>query len=174
MNPLPLMVPPLFFVIEKTGKVWMVFDYRALNKLTIKNCTALPNIHETLDQLRGVKVFTKIDLQSGYHLIQMAEGEEPKTAFRTKYGHYEFLVMPFGLCNAPATFQAFMNWIFYDLLDVCVVVYLDNILVYSKNHEEHEGHLRTVLTHLQKNQLRARVHKCHFLQPLVDYLGYIV
>ena len=165
---------PLFFVVEKTGKVRMVFDYRALNKLTIKDRTALPNIHETLDRLRDAKVFTKIDLQSGYHLIRMAEGDEPKTAFRTKYGHFEFLVMPFGLCNAPATFQTYMNEIFRDLLDVCVVVYLDDILVYSKNHEDHEKHLREVLKRLKEHQLRARVHKCRFLQSIVDYLGYLV
>ena len=147
---------PLFFVTEKMGKVRMVFDYRALNKITIKNRTALPNITKTLDQLRDARVFTKIDLQSGYYLIQMAEGHKHKTAFQTKYRHFEFLVMPFGLCNAPAMFQTFMNDIFRDLLDTCVVVYLDDILVYSRTHEEHEQHLRTVLERLKKHQLRAQ------------------
>ena len=152
----------------------MVFDYRALNKQTIKDCTALPNIHETLDRLGDTRIFTKIDLQSGYHQICMREGDEPKMAFRMKYGHFEFLVMPFGLCNAPATFQTFMNTIFHDLLDKTVVVYLDDILVYSRTHEEHKQHLREVLERLKRNGLRCHVHKCRFLQPTVDYLGNIV
>src|SRR5271167_1307513 len=130
----------------------------------------LPNITELLDRLCDARVFTKIDLQSGYHLIRMADGHEPKTAFRSRFGHFEFLVMPFGLCNAPAMFQAFMNDIFRDLLDTCVVVYLDDILVYSRTPEEHEKHLRIVLERLKKNQLRSQVHKCRFLQSRVDYL----
>ena len=138
----------------------MVFDYRALNKITIQNRTALPNILETLDQLRDDRVFTKIDLQSGYHLIRIAEGDEHKTAFRTKYGHFEFLVMPFGLCNALATFQTFMNEIFWDLIDNCLMVYLDDIFVYSKSHEDHEKHFCIVLSCLHQHQLRAQVHKC--------------
>jgi len=104
----------------------------------------------------------------------MRKGDKHKMVFRTKYSHFEFLVMPFGLCNVPATFQTFMNEIFHDLLDTCVVVYLDDILVYSKTHEEHQEHLRTVLERLKQHQLRARVHKCRFLQAVVDYLGYIV
>jgi hypothetical protein len=165
---------PLFFVLEKTGKIRMVFDYRALNKLTIKNRCALPNIPETLARLRDARIFTKIDLQSGYHLIRMREGDEHKTAFRCRYGHYEFLVMPFGLCNAPATFQTLMNEIFKDVLDQFLVVYLDDILVYSRTIEEHAEHLKIVLDKLRQNKLRSRVHKCRFLQPKVDYLGYIV
>ena len=165
---------PLFFVIEKTGKIRMVFDYRALNKLTVKNRCALPNIPETLARLREAQIFTKIDLQSGYHLIRMKEGDEHKTAFRCRYGHFEFLVMPFGLCNAPATFQTLMNEIFKDVLDQFLVVYLDDILVYSRNLEEHTEHLSLVLERLRQNKLRSRVHKCRFLQPSVDYLGYIV
>ena len=133
----------------------MVFDYRALNKLTVKNCTALPNIPETLDQLQEAQIFTKIDLQSGYHLIRMAEGDEYKTAFRSKYGHFEFLVMPFGLCNALATFQTFMNHIFHDVLDQYVVVYLDDILVYSRTAEEHERHLKDVLSRLRQHNLQS-------------------
>ena len=115
----------------------MVFDYQALNKLMIKNRTALPNIPETLSRLRKARIFTKIDLQSGYHLIRMREGDEHKTAFRCRYSHFEFLVMPFGLCNAPATFQTLMNNIFNDILDKFLVVYLDDILIYSQTPEEH-------------------------------------
>ena len=165
---------PVFFVEEKTGKIRMVTDYRALNKLTVKNRTALPNILEMLDRLKDAKVFTKIDLQSGFHLIRVSEGDIAKTAFRTKYGHFEFTVMPFGLCNAPATFQSNMNAIFADLLDECVVVYLDDLLIYSRTHEEHEVHLRKVLQKMVDHKLRARVHKCRFLTPTVDYLGYII
>jgi hypothetical protein len=113
---------PLFFIIKKTGKVHMVFNYRALNKLMIKNCTALPNIPETLDRLRGAHLFTLIDLQSGYHLIRMAPGHEHKMAFQSKYRHFEFLVMLFGLCNAHATFQTFMNEIFHDIIDEYFIV----------------------------------------------------
>jgi deoxyuridine 5'-triphosphate nucleotidohydrolase len=165
---------PVFFVIEKTKKIRMVMDYRALNKITIKNRTALPNILELLDRLKDAKIFTKIDLQSGYHLIRMAEKDIPKTAIKTKYGHYEWTVMPFGLCNAPATFQQTMNQIFSDLIDKCLVVYLDDILVFSNTHEDHEQHLKMVLKRMKENKLRARVHKCRFLQEEVDYLGYII
>ena len=165
---------PIFFVEEKTGKMRMVVDYRALNKVTVKNRTALPNILELLDKLKDARVFTKIDLQSGFHLIRVAEEDIRKTAFRTKYGHFEFLVMPFGLCNAPATFQSTMNDIFRELIDTSLIVYMDDVLVYSKNHEDHEQHLRQVLSLMREHKLRARVHKCRFLQEEVDYLGYIV
>ena len=165
---------PVFFVQEKTGKIRMVTDYRALNKITVKNRTALPNITELLDRLQDASIFTKIDLQSGFHLIRMAPEDIHKTAFHTKYGHFEFTVMPFGLCNAPATFQSSMNDIFREHLDKSVIVYLDDLLVYSRSHEEHEEHLRQVLGLMRQHQLRARVHKCRFLQEEVDYLGYIV
>ena len=165
---------PVFFVVEKTGKIRMVTDYRGLNKITTKNRAALPNIRELLDQLRDAKLFTKIDLQSGFHLIRVVEEDVHKTAIRTKYGHYEFLVMPFGLCNAPATFQSTMNSIFQDFIDDFVIVYMDDLLIYSKTSEDHERHLRAVLQRMQEHGLRARVHKCRFLQKEVDYLGYIV
>src|SRR5215813_6479694 len=108
---------PVFFVKEWGGKIRMVMDYCALNKLTVKNGTALPNILELLDHLRNAKIFTKIDLQSGYHLIRMKEDDIPKTAIKTKYGHYEWTVMPFGLCNAPAMFQQTVNQILAEFLD---------------------------------------------------------
>ena len=165
---------PVFFVQEKTGKIRMVTDYRALNKITVKNNAPLPNIQELLDRLRDATIFTKIDLQSGFHLIRVVDEDVHKTAIRTKYGHFEFLVMPFGLCNAPATFQSTMNNIFRDFIDVFVIVYMDDLLIYSKTLQDHEKHLRAVLQRMQQHGLRARVHKCRFLQPEVDYLGFIV
>src|SRR5215469_783622 len=165
---------PIFFVKEKTGKIRMVTDYHALNKLTVKNSTVLPNILELLDRLKTAKIFTKIDLQSGYHLIRMSEADIPKTAIHTKYGHFEWTVMPFGLNNAPATFQQSMNLIFADFIDKFLVVYLDDILIYSDNHIDHKKHLKLVLQHMEEHKLHAQVHKCRFLQNKVDYLGYIV
>ena len=139
---------PVLFVKKKDGSLRMCIDYRALNSQTVKNRYALPRIDELLDQLFGAKRFTKIDLTSGYWQIAIAAHDRYKTAFRTRYGHYEFNVMPFGLTNAPATFQSLMNDIFRDMLDVCVIVYLDDILVYSKNDKDHELHVRQVLQRL--------------------------
>ena len=165
---------PIFFIEEWMGKIRMVTDYRALNKLTVKNQTALPNILELLDRLRDAQIFTKIDLQSGFHLIRVSEEDVLKTAFRTKYGHYEWTVMPFGLCNAPATFQATMNSIFAKHINDFVGVYIDDLLVYSRTPEEHKIHLQKVLTKMDEHQLCARIPKCRFLQDRVDYLGYVV
>src|SRR5215469_2425274 len=165
---------PVFFVKESTCKIRMVTDYRTLNKLTIKNGTALPNILELLDRLKTAKIFTKIDLQSGYHLICMSEADIPKTAISMKYGHFKWTVMPFGLNNAPATFQQSMNLIFAEFLDKLLIVYLDDILIYSKDHSDHEKHLKLVLKKMEEHKLHARVHKCRFLQTEVNYLGYIV
>ena len=151
----------------------MCIDYRALNSQTIQNRYALPRIDELFDRLHGAKVFSKLDLTSGYYQIAINPKDRYKTAFRTRYGHYEFNVMPFGLTNAPATFQTLMNDIFRDLLDVCVIVYLDDILVYSKNKEEHEQHLRQVLQRLKDNQLYAKLSKCTFFANSIEYLGHI-
>ena len=164
---------PVLFVKKKDGKLRMCIDYRALNSQTIQNRYPLPRIDELFDRLHGAKVFSKLDLTSGYYQIAIDPKDRHKTAFRTRYGHYKFNVMPFGLTNAPATFQTLMNDIFRDLLDVCVIVYLDDILVYSKNKEDHEQHLRQVLQRLKDNQLYAKLTKCSFFASSIEYLGHI-
>jgi len=135
----------------------MCVDYRALNKATVKNWYPLPRIDDLFDYLSGAKVFSRIDLRSGYYQIRIKEGDEEKTACRTRYGSYEFMVMPFGLTNAPATFCTFMNDIFREWLDDFVVVYINDILIYSSSLEEHEEHLRKVFQRLRENKLYAKL-----------------
>ncbi|XP_062091879.1 uncharacterized protein LOC133797823, partial [Humulus lupulus] len=153
---------PVLFVKKKDGTMRMCIDYRELNKLTIKNKYPLPRIDDLFDQLQGRGVFSKIDLRSGYHQLKIREEDVPKTAFRTRYGHYEFLVMPFGLTNAPAAFMDLMNRVFKDYLDKFVIVFIDDILVYSRSQEEHEEHLRLTLEKLKEKQLYAKFKKCEF------------
>jgi hypothetical protein len=136
---------PVIFVLKKDGTQRLCVDYRALNEVTVKNKYPLPRIDDLLDQLRGARVFSKIDLWSGYHQLKVWECDIPKTAFVSRYGLYEFTVMSFGLTNAPAYFMYMMNKVFMDHLDKFVVVFIDDILVYSRNEEEHEGHLCLVL-----------------------------
>lgn len=153
---------PVLFVKKKDGSMRLCIDYRELNKITIKNRYPLPRIDDLFDQLRGAKVFSKIDLRSGYHQLKIKSEDIAKTAFRTRYGHYEFLVMPFGLTNAPAAFMDLMNTVFRDQLDKFVVVFIDDILIYSLDEETHAEHLRITLNVLRKKQLYAKFSKCEF------------
>jgi hypothetical protein len=165
---------PILFVRKKDGTMRMCVDYRALNKITIKNKYPLPRIDELLDRLQGAKFFSKLDLMSGYHQVRIAARDIPKTAFRTRYGHFEYLIVPFGLTNAPATFMRLMNDIFRPFLDEFLIVYLDDILIFSKTREEHERHLRNVLETLRRHKLYAKASKCSFFKTSVDFLGHVV
>ena len=165
---------PILFVPKKDGRWRMCIDYRALNKQTIRDQFPLPRIDSLLERLGQATVFTKLDLASGYHQIAMEETSIQKTAFRTNRGHFEFLVMPFGLTNAPATFQRLMNKVFAGNLDKFIAVYLDDILIFSRNLDEHWEHLRWALDQLRKAKLYGRLHKCEFLKDQVEYLGFEV
>jgi hypothetical protein len=149
-------------VKKKDGSLRMCVDYRPLNAVTIKNKYLLPRIDVLFDQLVGAKVFSKIDLRSGYHQIKIRASDIPKTAFSTRYGLYEFLVMSFGLTNAPAYFMYLMNSVFMNELDKFVVVFIDDILIYSKSETEHTKHLRIVLQRLRDHKLYAKFSKCEF------------
>ena len=165
---------PVLFVPKKDGTSRMVIDYRLLNAMTIKNRYPLPRIDELMDRLQGAKVFSKIDLASGYHQIKVAECDQHKTAFRTRFGHYEFKVLPFGLTSAPATFMRLMNDTLMPYLDKFVIVYLDDICIYSKTPEEHLDHLRKVLTLLQQEKLIGKLAKCEFGISSMEFLGHVV
>lgn len=163
---------PVLFVKKKDGCLRLCVDYRRLNSITKKNVYPLPLINNLLDQLNSSHIYTKIDLRGAYNLVRIAEGDEYKTAFRTRYGSFEYLVMPFGLCNAPATFQHFMNDAFRDMLDQYVIIYLDDILIFSKNKEDHEQHVKSVLQRLRTHHLFAKSEKCIFHSKEVEFLGY--
>ena len=157
----------ILFIKKKYGTLRMCIDYQEINKVTIKNKYLLSRIEDLFDQLRGVSVFSKIDLRWGYYQLWVKGVDVPKIAFRTRYGHYDFLVMPFGLTNAPTAFIDLVNKVFHPYLDQLVVVFIDDILVYSKNEQEHEQHLRIVLQTLREKQLYAKLsvifslRKCH-------------
>nr|CAE03619.3 OSJNBb0003B01.10 [Oryza sativa Japonica Group] len=165
---------PVIFVEKKDKTKRMCVDYRALNEVTIKNKYPLPRIDDLFDQLKGAKVFSKIDLRSGYHQLRIREEDIPKTAFTTRYGLYECTVMSFGLTNAPAFFMNLMNKVFMEFLDKFVVVFIDDILIYSKSEEEHEQHLRLVLEKLKEHQLYAKFSKCDFWLTEVKFLGHVI
>ena len=165
---------PVLFVDKKGGKLRMCVDYRALNKITIKNNYPLPRIDDLFDRLAGAKYFSRIDLKSGYYQILIAAEDVEKTACRTRYGSYEFLVMPFGLCNAPSTFTTLMNTVFHQEMDVFVIVYIDDILVFSKTAEEHAQHLAVVLQKLRDNKLYANGEKSEFGLQEIEFLGHIM
>ncbi|GJW51907.1 putative reverse transcriptase domain-containing protein [Tanacetum coccineum] len=165
---------PVLFVKKKDGSFRMCIDYRELNKLTVKNRYPLPRIDDLFDQLQGSQFFSKIDLRSGYHQLRVHEDDIPKTAFRTRYGHFEFTVMPFGLTNAPAVFMDLMNRVCRPYLDKFVIVFIDDILIYSKTREEHVEHLRLVLELLKKEKLYAKFSKCEFWLREVQFLRHVI
>jgi hypothetical protein len=165
---------PVLFVKKKDGTLRLCIDFRQLNKVTVKNKYPLPRINDPFDQLKDAKLFSKIDLRSGYHQVRIKYEDISKTAFRTRYGHYEFTVVPFGLSNAPDVFMCLMNGVFRNYLDKFFIVFLDDILVYSKIEEEHEQHLRMVLQVLREHQLYAKLSKCLFYQKQIHYLGHII
>ncbi|GBG86047.1 hypothetical protein CBR_g40948 [Chara braunii] len=165
---------PVLFVKKKNKDLRLCIDYRKLNAQTIKNAGPLPRIDDLLEQLGGAKYFSKLDLKSGYHQILIQPNDRYKTAFKTQYGHFEWVVMPFGLTNAPATFQAAMTNEFRAMLDPFVLVYLDDILVYSRSLEDHLGHLRRVLETLRRAKYKANPYKCEFVRQELEYLGHFV
>nr|GEV30326.1 putative reverse transcriptase domain-containing protein [Tanacetum cinerariifolium] len=165
---------PVLFVKKKDGSFRMCIDYRELNKLTVKNRYLLPRIDDLFDQLQGSSIYSMIDLRTGYHQLRIREEDIPITAFRTRYGHYEFQVMSFGFTNAPAVFMDLMNRVCKPYLDKFVIVFIDDILIYSKNKEEHEEHLKTILELLKKEQLYLKFSKCDFWLKSVQFLGHVI
>lgn len=165
---------PVLFAKKKDGGLRMCIDYRALNKRTVKDRYPLPRIDDLMARLAGARVFSKIDLRSGYYQIRVRDEDVPKTAFVTRHGSFEFLVMPFGLCNAPSSFQRYMNQILGDVADAFLVIYLDDILIFSQNMDDHMRHLRVVMSRLKQHQLMVRPHKCEFACEEMEFLGVIV
>jgi hypothetical protein len=165
---------PVLFVEKKDKSLRMCVDYRSLNEVTIKNKYPLPNIDDLFDQLKGAKYFSKVHLRSGYHQLKIRESDIPKTAFVTRYRQYEFMVMSFGLTNAPTYFINLMNKVFMEELDKFGIVFIDNILVYCKSVEEHEQHLRVVLGKLRAHKLYAKFSKCEFFLEKISFLGHIL
>jgi hypothetical protein len=153
---------PIIFVKKKDGSLRLCIDYRDLNRATVKNRYPMPLIDDLFDQMKGASVFSNIDLRSGYHQLRIKEGDIPKTSFRTRFGQYEFVIVPFRLTNVPTVFMSLMNGVFRKYLDRFIQVFLDDILIYSKNEREHEEHLRVVLSCLRENKLYRKLSKCSF------------
>ncbi|GKE52201.1 putative reverse transcriptase domain-containing protein [Tanacetum coccineum] len=166
--------PPILFVKKKDGSFRMCIDYRELNNLTIKNRYPPPRINNLIDQLQGSRVYSKIYMRSGYHQLRVQEEDIPKTAFRTRYGHYKFQVMPFGLTNAPAVFMDLMNEVCKPYIDKFMIIFIDDILIYSKSKEEHAEHLKLILEFRKKEKLYAKFSKCNFWLSRVQCLGDVI
>ena len=165
----------MIFVKKKdTDELRPCVDYQKLNEITVKDRGPLPLINETLDRLQKAKIYTKLDLQNTYNSIRIKEGDEWKTAVRTRYGLFEYLVMPFGLTNAPATFQRFITDVLREYMDVICVIYLDDILIFSENEEEHTKHIKQIFARLQEAKLYAKLSKCQFSVKKTEFLGYII
>ena len=165
---------PVLFLKNKDDSLRLCIDYRLLNQVTIKNKYPLPRIDNLFDELKSAGVFSKIDLRSGYHQLRIKEEDIMKSDFRTRYGHYEFLVMPSGLANAPAAFIDLMYRVFHEYLDDFVIVFVDDILIYSDNEQLHEKHLRLSLEVLKKNKLYVKFSKCDFWLKEILFLGHII
>nr|GEZ67594.1 putative reverse transcriptase domain-containing protein [Tanacetum cinerariifolium] len=165
---------PVLFVKKNGGSFRMCIEYRELNKLTVKNRYPLPRIDDLFDQLQGSSIYSKIDLRSGYHQLRVREADIPMTAFRTCYGHYEFQVMSFGLTNAPAIFMDLMNRVCKPYVDKFVIVFIDDIIIYSENEQEHGEHLKLILELLKREKLYAKFSKCEFWIPKVQFLGHVI
>jgi len=164
----------MLLVKKKDGSLRLCVDYKQLNKMTIKNKYLLPRMDDLMDQLHRSSMFSKIDLRSGYHQILVKADDVQKMTFRSRYGHYEYVVMPFGVTNALAVFMDYMNRIFKPFLDKFVIVFIDDILIYSRTQEEHAEHLRLVLSVLREKQLYAKLSKCEFWMDEVQFLGYVI
>jgi hypothetical protein len=164
----------VLFVNNKDGTLRLCMDFRQLNKVNVKNKYPLPRIDDLFDQLKNAKIFSKIDLRYGYHQVIIKEEDINKTTLKTRYGHYEFIVVPFGLSNAPTVFMCLMNGIFREYLYRFVIVFLDEIIIYSKSEGDHEKHIRLVLQVLREHHLYAKLRKCSFYPNQIHYLGHII